>query len=286
MGIGAYVTALLWNHFRLSPWIGIPLALVAGGALAVLVAYPCFRFRIIGHYFALVTLALSRHRAAGDHRHARLHRRLARLHAGALPGRQLALRAAVHRQDDLVPDRARRVGGGPVLWHRVDRSMLRYALEAIAEDEDAAAAAGVHVTCGEAQDHRAERGDDRARRRALLPVPDVHLARHGERHLGVAADGVRGGGRRDLRARSARRSARSSRSCWPRCCASASAPARSAGTTSSTACCSWCSSSSCRRASWGACRGYGVGRPDRTPRGSPRRAAPPPSRAARLSGRP
>ena len=43
----------------MSPWIGIPLALVAGGVLAVLVAYPCFRFRITGHYFALVTLALS-----------------------------------------------------------------------------------------------------------------------------------------------------------------------------------------------------------------------------------
>ena len=32
------------------------------------------------------------------------------------------------------------------IWHRIDRSMLRYALEAISEDEDAAAAAGVHVT--------------------------------------------------------------------------------------------------------------------------------------------
>ena len=59
MGIGAYVTALAWNHAGVTPWIGIPLALLAGGVLAVLVAYPCFRFRITGHYFALVTLALS-----------------------------------------------------------------------------------------------------------------------------------------------------------------------------------------------------------------------------------
>src|SRR5258707_9800926 len=59
MGIGAYVTALAWNHGGVSPWIGIPVALVAGGVLAALVAYPCFRFRITGHYFALVTLALS-----------------------------------------------------------------------------------------------------------------------------------------------------------------------------------------------------------------------------------
>ena len=35
---------------------------------------------------------------------------------------------------------------GLLIRWRVDRSMLRYALEAIAEDEDAAGAAGVHVT--------------------------------------------------------------------------------------------------------------------------------------------
>jgi len=59
MGVGAYVTALAWNKAGLSPWLGIPLALVAAGGLAAVVAYPCFRFKITGHYFALVTLALS-----------------------------------------------------------------------------------------------------------------------------------------------------------------------------------------------------------------------------------
>ena len=46
MGVGAYVTALLWNHLGVSPWLGIPIALVCAGALALVVAYPCFRFRI------------------------------------------------------------------------------------------------------------------------------------------------------------------------------------------------------------------------------------------------
>src|SRR5271165_5372625 len=59
MGIGAYVTALLWNNFQITPWLGIPLAMAAALVTALLIAYPCFRFRIIGHYFALVTLALS-----------------------------------------------------------------------------------------------------------------------------------------------------------------------------------------------------------------------------------
>ncbi len=35
---------------------------------------------------------------------------------------------------------------GLLIWHWVDRSMSRYAMEAISEDEDAAAAAGVNVT--------------------------------------------------------------------------------------------------------------------------------------------
>src|SRR6202795_4565182 len=56
MGIGAYVTALLWNHLGVSPWLGIPVAMIAAAVLAVIVAYPCFRFRITGHYFVLVTL--------------------------------------------------------------------------------------------------------------------------------------------------------------------------------------------------------------------------------------
>ena len=59
MGVGAYTVAMLWNYLSLTPWIGIPLALLISMAVAVLIGYPCFRFRIIGHYFALVTLALS-----------------------------------------------------------------------------------------------------------------------------------------------------------------------------------------------------------------------------------
>jgi branched-chain amino acid transport system permease protein len=59
MGIGAYVTALMWNYLHVSPWIGIPLAMLAAAAAAVLIGYPWFRFRITGHYFALLTLALS-----------------------------------------------------------------------------------------------------------------------------------------------------------------------------------------------------------------------------------
>src|SRR5947208_8824602 len=58
MGVGAYVPGLLWNYYGVTPWIGIPLALALSIVLAVIIGYPCFRLKVVGHYFALVTLAL------------------------------------------------------------------------------------------------------------------------------------------------------------------------------------------------------------------------------------
>ena len=146
MGVGAYVTALLWNHKGLSPWLGIPLALLAAGILAVVVAYPCFRFRITGHYFALVTLALSGIvlqviTATRDQTGGSLGYTPERYQGGnSLYALQFGSKTTWY----LI---ALGVWGvGLYVWSRVDRSMLRYALEAISEDEDAAAAAGVHVT--------------------------------------------------------------------------------------------------------------------------------------------
>ncbi len=145
MGIGAYVTALLWNHLGLSPWIGIPFALIAAGILALIVGYPCFRFRITGHYFVLVTLALSGIvlqviTATRDYTGGSL---------GYTPARAAGSRVFALQFDDkatwyLIALFVWLVG--LLIWRLIDRSMTRYALEAISEDEDAAAAAGVNVT--------------------------------------------------------------------------------------------------------------------------------------------
>ena len=145
MGIGAYVTALLWNHLGISPWLGIPIALVCASALALLVGYPCFRFRITGHYFALVTLALSGIvlqviTATRDYTGGSL---------GYTPeitkGSKLV---ALQSNDKVIWYLVALViwALGLAIWTWVDRSMTRSALEAISEDEDAAAAAGVNVT--------------------------------------------------------------------------------------------------------------------------------------------
>ena len=37
MGIGAYGTVLLWNMLGVSPWIGMPIAVVVPVALALMV---------------------------------------------------------------------------------------------------------------------------------------------------------------------------------------------------------------------------------------------------------
>src|SRR5471030_314090 len=145
MGVGAYVTALLWNHLGIWPWLGIPLAMVCAGALAIVVGYPCFRFRITGHYFVLVTLALSGIvlqviTAARDYTGGSL---------GYTPERTKGSTLLALQFDDKITWYMIALGVwavGLLLWRWVDRSMDRYALEAISEDEDATAAAGVNVT--------------------------------------------------------------------------------------------------------------------------------------------
>ena len=148
MGVGAYVTALLWNHLGLSPWIGIPVALIAAGILALIVGYPCFRFRITGHYFVLVTLALSGIvlqviTATRDFTGGSLGYTPARATGGSVFSRIVALQFDHKATWYLIALFVWLVG--LLIWRLIDRSMMRYALEAISEDEDAAAAAGVNV---------------------------------------------------------------------------------------------------------------------------------------------
>ena len=145
MGVGAYVTALLWNHLGVSPWIGIPVSMAAAGVLALIVGYPCFRFRITGHYFVLVTLALSGIvlqviTATRDYTGGSL---------GYTPNRATGSPWLALQFDDKITWYLIALFvwlAGLLIWRRIDRSMSRYAMEAISEDEDAAAAAGVNVT--------------------------------------------------------------------------------------------------------------------------------------------
>jgi len=149
MGIGAYTVVMLWNHFGLTPWIGTLVALVFTVIVALVIGYPCFRFKIVGHYFALVTLALSevarliivalRDQTGGS---------LGATPNGALrEGATIAIGALQFGPKEIWLAIVFAVWlGGLWVWRRVDRSMGRLALQAISEEEEAAASIGIHVT--------------------------------------------------------------------------------------------------------------------------------------------
>ena len=144
IGVAAYTMALLWNDAGLSPWIGLPIGVAFGVAAAALLAYPCFRLRVVGHYFALVTLA------AGE---------IVRILIVALRG---ITGGSLGMTPRLAPDNsfaAMQFGKagfwyialaawafGILVWWWIDRSMSAKALAAISEDEDAAASIGIRVT--------------------------------------------------------------------------------------------------------------------------------------------
>ncbi|WP_265300670.1 branched-chain amino acid ABC transporter permease [Verminephrobacter eiseniae] len=148
LGVGAYTGVLLWNYLGVSPWLGALCAVAATALLAVVVGYPCFRLKIVGHYFALVTLALSevvrlvivglREITGGSLGMTP--------HTALMEGQQISLMAMQFSNKHiwlclmlacwLI---------GLYVWHRVDRSMARLALQAISEQEEAAASIGINV---------------------------------------------------------------------------------------------------------------------------------------------
>ena len=145
LGVGAYTSTLLWNFYGLSPWIGVIVAVAAAVALALVVAYPASRFGIVGHYFGLVTLALGEV--------IRLLLIAERDWTGGSLG--VTLKSAGDASFRAVQYADKRVfyyGAfviwllGLWVWHRLDRSMARAAMEAIGEDETAAASVGIHVS--------------------------------------------------------------------------------------------------------------------------------------------
>jgi branched-chain amino acid transport system permease protein len=145
VGVGAYVPALLWNYFDVTPWIGIPLGVLLSALLGLVIGYPCFRLKVVGHYFALVTLALGQVVM------------LTVVAARDITGGSLGFtpKAAGHSWFALqFPEKgyfyAIAFGlwlAGLAVWHLVDRGIGREALDAISEDEEAAAASGIDVMC-------------------------------------------------------------------------------------------------------------------------------------------
>ena len=56
LGLGAYTTGILFQHFNCSPWLGLLASGLVAGLVALLIGIPCFR--LSGSYFTLSTIAL------------------------------------------------------------------------------------------------------------------------------------------------------------------------------------------------------------------------------------
>ena len=145
LGVGAYAPVLLWNFFGLTPWLGGVVAVLLTAILAAVVAYPCSRLAVVGHYFGLVTLAVGEV--------VRLLIVAERSWTGGSLGVSIKPAGgdsllAIQFADKRVFYYAALVLwlAGLWVWVRIDRSMARSAMEAIGEDETAAASIGIRVT--------------------------------------------------------------------------------------------------------------------------------------------
>jgi branched-chain amino acid transport system permease protein len=143
LGIGAYVPALLWNLYAVTPWLGIPASIVLAVLLSLAIGYPCVRRRVVGHYFALITLALGQVVM------------LSIVAARDVTGGSLGLTINGSGRSWYAfqfPDKTHFYlialvvwAGGLAAWRAVDRGIGREALDAISEDEEAAASIGINV---------------------------------------------------------------------------------------------------------------------------------------------
>jgi branched-chain amino acid transport system permease protein len=144
LGAAAYTMALLWNFYGVTPWIGLPVGVAFAALAGAMLGWPAFRLRVVGHYFALVTLAAgeivrilvtaTRSLTGGS---------LGMTPNQAPPGEALA--AMQFGKAGFWWLALLAWAGGLLAWRMLDRSMTSKALAAVAEDEDAAASIGIRV---------------------------------------------------------------------------------------------------------------------------------------------
>jgi branched-chain amino acid transport system permease protein len=144
VGIGAYGVVLLWNHLGITPWIGIPVSAAMAMLVAFAVGYPCFRLRVVGRNFSLVTMALA------------VVVQLSIIAARDVTGGSLGLTPKTEAAAPLLALQFPSKNVAflfalcfwlAVLWvmTRLSTSMTSLSLAASAEQEDAAAAIGINV---------------------------------------------------------------------------------------------------------------------------------------------
>jgi branched-chain amino acid transport system permease protein len=140
VGLGGYVSALLWLKFGIGPWLGVFAAIAVAAVFGAAIGWLGFRFGIEGVYFALLTIAFAEFTRIGfDHfdyagAAGGLFLRVEEagewwnLRGGTLLFYYLALVLAI---------------GALVLTATLARTRLGYQWLAVREDEEAARALGI-----------------------------------------------------------------------------------------------------------------------------------------------
>ena len=141
IAVAAYTSLILYRAFDLTPWLGMLAGGVLAMALMLLIAFPCFRFGLKGPYFTLASIAvmeITRYLLTS----------MRELTGGSL-GMSLPYEKdnlLMFQFDDKEPYLLIILifwlAAILLLW-RMERT--RYYLEAIREDDDAAAALGISV---------------------------------------------------------------------------------------------------------------------------------------------
>ena len=140
-GLGGYTVAVLMVHARWDFWIALPVAVAAGAGYAALVGLPVLRLR--GHYFAIATLGV-----AEGTREVVLN--LPELTGG---GAGISLPVLGAQAVSVSPGNTgfyylflAAMGVAVAVAFAVSRSRFGYALAAIRDDEQGAAATGINTT--------------------------------------------------------------------------------------------------------------------------------------------
>ena len=142
VGLAAYAAAYLFVALKISPWIGLLLAIPIAALCGAIIGFLAFRFRVSGVYFAILTIAFAEFARIGfDHFTA----------VGGSAG--LFLPVTSYAKYDLWNLR-----GGPLMFYYLAlamvviaflicrvllRSRIGYYWQAIREDEQAARALGI-----------------------------------------------------------------------------------------------------------------------------------------------
>jgi branched-chain amino acid transport system permease protein len=142
VGLGAYVSALIWLKFGIGPWLGVFAAVAVAAVFGAVIGWLGFRFGIEGVYFALLTIAFAEFtRIAFDHFD----------YAGAAGGLFLRVEEAgdwwnLRGGTLLFYYLALALAAGAlVLTAALARTRLGYQWVAVREDEQAARALGIDV---------------------------------------------------------------------------------------------------------------------------------------------